>query len=245
MPPKHCRVCFHVAALEINQALAEGVKYSTITSRWGVSNSSIGNHVTKCLKKANAYDHKVLAKRAEGAFNFGSELMRQYRKVSKFIDALEKWLQDADDPTQLDIGPRDTEIYVTYLDYKDRTERGNPTRKKAQLSDLLERASARGTGVKVMAVQSTAFDNRKLYLDAFRTLYDKLEQIGKFEGHWKQNKDAGAQTADLDSLRGMISARAFEKGVPYAEELKLFLDKYAGDRLLPAVKTQLISELEQ
>lgn len=200
-----CSICTHRQVSQINTAVLEGVSFRSISLKNGMSDVSVHRHVQNCLK----LDIQALRaeQKKEIAFDFAAELHNLYAKAQKMVAALEKWLVDTENPDEFDIGPRDSEILVTYLDYLDKTEQGKPRRKKEVLSELLARAE--GESKEVIGVASMAVDNRKLYLEAFKTLNDRLEQIAKFYGLYQKDR---TNEADVQKLANEITDRLIAKG---------------------------------
>jgi len=236
-----CTVCFHADSKSINAELADGEPYRMVAAKYdGLDFRAVHRHHHNCLKQTKADVHRT--RRAKNAFEFGEELLKRYRQSVKMLDAVEKWLTDPENPDELDITPRDTEILVIYLDYNHRNERGKPTRKKAKLSDLLKQAVP--DGCRAMEVRSLAVDNRKLYLEAFKALTDRLDQLGKFHDYWKQTPIQPA-SQETERLRLAIEARAKENDVSYEEELRFFLALPVAENIRPEVRTLLVSDLVQ
>jgi hypothetical protein len=235
-----CGVCWHAEAERIGELLGEGQTYKQIGDAYGFSFATISRHYRCCLKLE--YAKMSAAKKAWNSFHFGAEILRRYKECTKMVDALQKWLADADNPEEFDIGPRDDEILVTYLEWREKGKYGRPTRKKATLRSLLRRIERGGT-IKSLVVQSTAVDNRKLYLDSFRALGELLGHIAKFLSVPEKAKPTPA-AEEAERLRALIEARANEKGIPFTEELRNYLDHYSA-AALPEVKEVLISQLEQ
>jgi len=235
-----CGICWHPEADRISELLGEGRSFRDIGTDYGFSFTTVSRHYRCCLKIE--YAKLAAAKKAWSSFHFGAEILRRYKECTKMVDALKKWLADADNPDEFDIGPRDDEILVTYLEWREKGKYGRPTRKKATLRSLLRRIERGGT-IKAMVVQSTAVDNRKLYLDSFRTLGELLGHIAKFLSVPEKAKPTPA-TEEAERLRLLIEARANEKGIPFVAELKNYLDHYSA-AAPPEVKEVLISQLEQ
>jgi len=126
------------------------------------------------------------------------------------LDACEAWLVDPKDEDRFDISPRDSEILVVYLDHRDTTPRGEPRQKKETLKRLLERVET-GTNIEAVSVQSKAIDNRKLYLDAFKTLTDRLDQIARRGGLYQKTSPDEADTfALIEAFTDRLIARGWE-----------------------------------
>ncbi len=183
--PRKCTICIHKDVDKLNKAICNNVSYRNIALQAGTSATTVLRHIDSCLKMELSTLHQE--RKTENAIDFEAELQKLYARATKMVDALEKWLEDPDDPGVLNIAPRDSEMVVTYLDYNDTTDQGKPKRKKGVLADLLQRAEA-PNNIEAIAVATTAVDNRKLYLESFKTLGDRLEQIAKFHGLWTQDK---------------------------------------------------------
>lgn len=214
-----CSICTHKQVSQINTQIADGVSFRAIALRYGMSHMSAVRHVESCLKlDIQAYKQQA---KIEQVFDFETELQTLYRKATKMVFALEKWLVDPDNPDEFDIGPRDSEILVTYLDHKDKTEHGKPRRKKGMLDELLERVES-DDSISVMGVASMAVDNRKLYLDAFKTLNDRLEQIAKFYGHWTKDKANPNDTKFItETIRDLVA-----EGIPEPQIREVLAERY-------------------
>lgn len=182
---RKCTVCTHKKVGHINKQLAEGVSFRNILERTGLTLGALHRHTENCLKLDLQTVHEE--KKVEQAFDFAAELNRLYAKANKMVEAIERWLVDPENAEEFDIGPRDVEILVVYLDHNDLNEHRKPRRKKGTLADLLDRAEA--GNITVQGVASMAMDNRKLYLEAFKTLNDRLEQMAKFHGLFVQKTE--------------------------------------------------------
>lgn len=240
---RKCSICESDKLTQINKTLADGgVSLRNIAKHWMGSEKhyqAVFRHAENCLKMQ--IGTVVLEKKSEQAFDFATELQKLYFKATKMVTALEKWLVDADDPDAFDIGPRDTEVLVTFLDYLNTNDQGSPTRSKAPLSELIERLE-NTSAVRVLGLASTAVDNRKLYLDAFKTLNDRLEQIAKFHGLWQKDKTNEAD-AELERIRALVTSWAKDNGTTIDQELQFVFSRY-GQTLPKNVSQQLVSDLE-
>lgn len=218
--PRHCSICTHKQVSQINTEIAEGVSFRGIALRYGMSNPSVGRHAENCLNiDLSAYREE---KKTDQAFDFATELYRLYAKAGKMVDALERWLADPDNPDEYNIDPRDSEMTVLYLDHKDLTKQGDPKQKKGRLRDLLKRIDAESDNEPV-GVISSAMDNRKLYLDAFKTLNDRLEQMAKFYGLFTKEKDNPQSTEKaIEAYRLWAEKNPHADKESQADAIKIF-----------------------
>jgi hypothetical protein len=235
---RSCMICDHPESRQINSALARGVQQQTLATRYRMSSRTVHRHLQFCLKG----EHALVHPRVDSSFSFEQELHKLFRKSSRLVEAIERDLQDIDNPDLLDISPRGSEITITYNDWNDLNERGNPTKKKAVLNDLLQIIA--GTRREVMAVKSDTVDIRKLFLEGMRTLIGHIDQMGKFYGHWKHEPQKD-RDEELEKLRIMIQASADENGVTFDEEARIFFALPVAQTLRPDLKAKLISDLEQ
>src|SRR5687768_16826632 len=88
------------------------------------------DHLPAALLKA--HDAAALA----SADALMAELRRCLGRVNLLFDACDRWLRDPEHPEQYDVGPRASDVTVTYTES---TGGGKPVRKRAKLSELLSR----------------------------------------------------------------------------------------------------------
>jgi hypothetical protein len=242
---RKCTICIHNQVGQINSLVAEGVSFGDIAGRYDLKTSSIHRHTVNCLKQE--IQALVQQKKIEQAFNFEAELQTLYKKALEMHSAIDAWLRDPENTNQINITPRDSELVIVYDDYT-RMFMGRPTRAKARLSDLLELLSTVAQK-EAIAIQSTAVDNRKLYLDAFKTLNDRLEQMAKFYGVYQNPRDNvnNASTIADGFQRWIVECQRlhtqFNVPMPTAEEIAQQATRYAeGNKVDPK---QLIDKIEQ
>jgi hypothetical protein len=221
---RKCSVCHHDKVTQINKMLSESVSFRNISSQiLGHERhyAAVGRHADNCLKME--VGTLVREIKAEQAFDYATELAKLYVKATKMVAALEKWLADPDNPDEFNIDPRDIEMTVVYLDHADLTKQGEPKQKKGVLRELLSRIEAKSR-MEPIAVMSSAMDNRKLYLDAFKTLNDRLEQIAKFYGHYTKDKENPATVDQIIAVT--VASRLIDNGWTEAEARQFAAGKY-------------------
>ena len=169
--PQPCSICTHDARQAIDQALVSGAPNRRIAAQFHVAEQAIRRHksahIPPKLAEAQAAHHTAQA------IDIMAELQRGLARVNLLFDACDRWLRDADDPTQYDIGPRAHDVLVTYTAVSD----GRPLRKKARLSDLLDK-----TGQSVESAETKYTDPRLLVLRTSAQLQSNLELIAKLIG---------------------------------------------------------------
>ncbi len=213
MPPR-CTICKHKRTSEINKAIADGQSYRAIALRFGFSHTSVQRHIENCLE----LEFGVIVQEAKTSqsFDFANELHSLYGRSLKMFDAFDKWLRDPDNPDEYNIDPRDDEMTIVYLDHTDHDQHGNPKQKKDTLRRLLREINANldKEGIQVM---SKAVDNRKLYLDTFKTITDRLEQMAKFYGLFKKDAENPETIAKLTEKVAYTAAREWSHHLFRAE----------------------------
>jgi hypothetical protein len=168
--PRVCTICSHSERQAIDRALVAGESVSKIAALFRVSADAVARHrahIPAQLAKAQA------AQETADAIDIMAELKRSLGRVNLLFDACDRWLRDADDPTQYDIGPRAHDVLVAYTEQQD----GRPMRKKARLSILLDQ-----TGVDVESAETKYTDPRLLLLRTSAQLQSNLELIAKLIG---------------------------------------------------------------
>ena len=108
-----------------------------------------------------------------------AEPRRCFERVNLLFDACDRWLRDAEDPARYDLGPRATELLVTY----EQAEAGSDkvSRRRAPLSALLARVDGL-PGVGVALVESRHADPRELVLKTADRLRAQSELLAKVLG---------------------------------------------------------------
>ncbi len=177
-----CTVCGHQERHAIDTALvAASDPYRTIADRYGLSHQALIRH------KADHVLADLLAaweaERAQNGQDLVAELRRWMGYITKVLEACDRWLTDPDDATRYDLGPRAHEVLVHYEE-QDVTPQGRPLmlRRKARLSDLLERAEQGSGDVTITLVEHKAADPRKLIIDATARLEGHLRMLAELIG---------------------------------------------------------------
>jgi hypothetical protein len=196
-----CSVCVHPDRHAIDKALVAGESCASVAAIHRVSSDSMvrhqANHVPKLLAQAResrdnaAWRAEELQGQAERqetterahAVDVMEELERCFHRVNLLFDACDRWLRDADDPTRYDLGPRASDVVVTYLDrYAD----GSLRPRKAPLSQLLARLDSAltpdGRPLKAEIVEIKHADPRELVLRTAAQLKGQTELLAKLLG---------------------------------------------------------------
>jgi hypothetical protein len=178
--PRTCSVCTHEQRPAIDRALVSGEPFRDIAKCFPISVSALDRHkrghLPATLARAKA------AQETSDAVDVMAELQRCFERVNLLFDACDRWLRDADDPSRYDIGPRATELDVTYdevvLDRK-----GNPrtVRRKQKLAELLETIESDSRSV--VLVETKYADPRELVLKTSNRLQGQMELLSKLVGH--------------------------------------------------------------
>jgi hypothetical protein len=174
--PRTCTVCTHPERAVIDRALVSRESFRDISKRFSVSVSAADRH-----KKGHIPATLVRAKAVQetsDAVDVMAELQRCFERVNLLFDACDRWLRDADDSTRYDIGPRATELDVTY-DEIVRDRNGNPrtVRRKRKLAELLETVESETRSITM--VETKYADPRELVLKTANRLQGQLELLSK------------------------------------------------------------------
>jgi hypothetical protein len=153
----------------------------------------------------------AVAKRL-GPISVNTELEQNLAFAKKVREACDVWLSDPDEPEKYCLEPRASEIQVVYLDSADLDDKGKPTKKKALLSELINRLE-RQLDLRVTSRRLTGADPRKLILDALDKANDTIDKYAKVTGAYKNPDDNPDKVArdkeNLEKVRELfIAARA-------------------------------------
>jgi hypothetical protein len=175
--PRTCTVCAHLKRAEIDRALvADSASLRDIARQYEVSKDALDRH-----KKGHLPTTLVQAKAAQetsDAVDVMAELQRCFERVNLLFDACDRWLRDADDPTRYDIGPRATELDVTYDEIvRDRNGTPRTVRRKRKLAELLETIESDSRSV--VMVETKYADPRELVLKTATRLQGQIELLAK------------------------------------------------------------------
>ena len=173
--PRKCTVCTHEQREEIDRLLASNDSIRSIAARYSLSRAALtrhrDSHLTAAVTKAQE------AQEVAHADNLMAELQLCMQRARKLHDACDLWLQDADDPTKYDIGPRAEEVMVTYVEHGDD---GLPRRRKNRLSNLL--ALLEDKGIQPIRGETKYADPRTLVLKTQEQVRGNLEFLAKLIG---------------------------------------------------------------
>jgi len=173
-----CTVCTHAERAAIDRALVAGEPFRHIASRQGVSTTALQRHKAEHIPAALAAAGR--AEDAAAAIDVMAELRRCVERVNLLFDSCYRWLRDADDPTRYDIGPRASDLIVTYETVDPETNRAKA--RKEPLSRLLARVEGLPTVDGVLVVESKHADPRELVLKAADRLRAQSELLAKLLG---------------------------------------------------------------
>lgn len=182
-PGPVCGVCSHRDREAIDRALVEGESAPKIAARYRkFSDDAVRRHAEKHLPA-----RLVLAADARESADAGrviAQLERCLERVNLLFDACDRWLRDPEDPSRYEIGPRSEDVMVTYME-QDGDEK--PVRRKARLSELLEKVAGIAPGVRL--VETKHADPRELVLAAAKRLDGHSELLARLVGELKDTPD--------------------------------------------------------
>lgn len=101
---------------QLREDLAAGLKPVEIARRHGVSRAAISQRVKQLnLTTTSAAVAPGESRRfVRHSIDVMEQLSLNVTRANQLMDACDEWLRDAEDPTKYDIGPRGSEITVTY-----------------------------------------------------------------------------------------------------------------------------------
>jgi len=177
-----CTVCAHRERHAIDQALvAVESPYRDIARQYGLSKDALLRH------KADHLLAEIVAawqaERHENGLELAGEVRGWMATIGKLLRACDAWLTDPDDPDRYDLNPRAHEVRVQY-ETREMTPRGQLIihRRKALLSELVERVEAGQEGLAITLIESKIADPRKLILDTTKTLEGHLRLVAEIAG---------------------------------------------------------------
>jgi hypothetical protein len=198
-PGPVCTVCSHPQRGAIDRALVEGQSAPQIAAKYReISDDAVRRHAESHIPPALA----KAAADSEGRTAAATleQLDRCIQRINLLFDACHEWLTDPDDPSRYYIGPRSEDLQVVYTA---QDAEGKPVRRKARLSELLNRVA--GVAPEVRLVETKHADPRELVLDTARRLEGQTELLARIVG---QLKDPGVLNLTVHvewiALRGVI-----------------------------------------
>ncbi len=167
-----------------------------------MSHQSVYRHLENCLKvevQAVIQENKVAR-----AIDVHEEFREQLEFAREIRTAARKWLVVAD---EINLDPRSTEVQVVYYDLLNCDDKGNPSRERAPLNELLDRV----TTAAVQPVHSIikTVDLRKFALDAINTADTCIDKFAKIAGSYTQDKK---NIEDLSVIADRVAERLIAKG---------------------------------
>ena len=173
--PNKSKVETHSKKDLIDKALIRGDSYRDIAGRFGLTKTAIGRYMKDKLVP------KVAKAQAARELKAGTDLLNRLESyisvTEKVLNAAEEYLQDPVDPEKLFIGPRATEIKVSYI----QDDGNNPGLKRtATLQELLSRVQEKD--ILVDNFEMDFEDPRQTILNAANALSKQLELYRKIRG---------------------------------------------------------------
>src|SRR5689334_22486843 len=107
---------------QLRAELNSGASVPEIAEKYGISRQTLygrcqGLNLTTADRVLNG---PTEAQRyVNASLNVLEQLDRGCRMVNKLMDAYSEWLTDAENPDKYDIGPRSSEVMVTYTEFFD------------------------------------------------------------------------------------------------------------------------------
>lgn len=162
---------------EIIQCLLDGRSLETVAEGRDFSYRTVYKYVKDVFSQraAAAIAHRDI----DSGSNIIDRMEEGLQKVNKLISALDEWLTDPDDPQKYTLDPRDDEVNVVYLDFKE----SPPVKKRAKLQDLInDRVDNDKTPIDFRV---SSADNRELLLKSVDRMSKLLELIARITGELK------------------------------------------------------------
>jgi len=208
--PRSCTVCASPDREAIDKALVGGTACREVAALYRVSPDAVERHKAAHLPKMLTETRQ--AREEAHALDVMEELTRCFQRVNMLFDACDRWLRDADDPARYDIGPRDGDILVTYMEQGAGDANGRPLRKKASLAHLL--ALAEGSGAMVERWDTKYADPRELVLKTAQQLTGQTQLLAKLLGQLDERAQVNVLLAPewLQVRAALLTALA-----PYVE----------------------------
>ncbi len=192
---QRCKTCAHPQVKAINRAALQGRSLRAIAEQHGpLSHVSLSRHLEGCLKVelgAVIQQHKN-----NQAVDVKAEFEEQLAFAKSLRRAAEQYLTSDTDPLKLVLIPRADEIDVTYYDFQDKTEKGEPKKKTSNLHVLLAKVEG-GLNAEADKVVIKHVDMRKFALDAINTTDTCIDKFAKLAGLYTQDKPNPLSDTDL------------------------------------------------
>lgn len=192
-----CSVCTHPKRRAIDTELVSEQSIRGIAKQFGIGDSALqrhkNNHLAQIIttdrphlsrgnkskpapKETEAFAESYNGAERQTTIDVMAGLTKQVERVTRLSDAVDRWLQDPDDPTQYDINPRSDDVSVVYFDYTDLTPNGQPKRKKEKLSTLLAKIDDSHRAV-VQSAEIRIADPRELLIKAADGLKGQMQLL--------------------------------------------------------------------
>jgi hypothetical protein len=123
----------------------------------------------------------------ERAIVVEAEINRVFARLNKLIDACDAWLTDPDDPSIYTLDARATELLVIYEDGNDLNDRGEPRRKRDNLSKLLTLLNKEAK-VDALTITTKSADPRDLIVKTAGQIKEQLELFARLQGLFQRDR---------------------------------------------------------
>src|SRR5262245_57710739 len=194
-----CKICRHPQTLEIDRFLAKRTSYRDIARQFGVTHAGVERRVKNCIPEF--LDAARAEQKRERAIVVEDEVNRVFNRLNKLLDACDEWLTDPSDHAKYSLDARAHELLVIYDDLADLTEKGQPKRKRDQLSNLLARLEKKGR-VEAASVTLKRADPRDLIVRTAGEIKGQLELFARLQGLFQRDR---ANESDMAHEKEMIA----------------------------------------
>jgi hypothetical protein len=177
--PRRCKACTDPDHQHIDRWIVEGRTIKDVSEKFGISITALYKHRAHIATRIQQTQERI----GESVLD---DVRALFPPVTKLFTACDEYLRDPDNPEKYALGPRDTDILVTYLDTVEDPETGeeqivkNAKPKRAMLSQLLDK-----TGKHILGTRYNIADPRELVLKAAEAADKLLSHIGRLTGQEK------------------------------------------------------------
>ncbi len=211
-----CIICRHENAVAIDRDLYNGVSFRKIVA---AHCPDVASGPVAIMRHAEHLEVDIKVALEQKKMQRVVDVYEEFAEILDFAinlrDACRELLSDPDDPLRMSLVPRAEEVTVIYLDHTDLNDKGNPTRKNAQLNILLQHIN-RSLDYEPAGYKIAHVDLRKYALETISTCEMVIDKFARIQGSYKAptNNDDPAQLAEkmINFLvqRGIARERAIE-----------------------------------
>jgi hypothetical protein len=210
--PQLCQSCTHPDREAIDRALVGGEGAGTVADRFGLSSSSVDRHARNHLVALLA---EATEREEARAVDLWGQINATAMYLNRMAAACDAFLEDPERPGEYTLAPRSDDVEVVYLEGR---EDGPPVRRKAKLSELLERVEGR---FPVASVEARFADPRELLLKTAAQLTRQCELLAKVNG---LDSDGTVTAADIARLQTIV----MEALQPFPEARRAVVEALRG-----------------